>query len=158
MSVSLRTALLADRDAVIALIHQLNIFEANLTQDRSRDYAAAEAYYDELMRRLSGREGRIVIAETDDRIVAVMGFSVDQDAAYVVDDVRLHGTVTDLIVHADWRSQGIGQMLLKEAERLTRQAGLNRLMIAALVANEKAEHAYRAFGFEPYVSVLVKDV
>ena len=26
-----------------------------------------------------------------------MGFSLDQDAAYVIDEVRNHGTVTDLI-------------------------------------------------------------
>ncbi|MGO4705012.1 N-acetyltransferase family protein [Microvirga sp. 2MCAF38] len=156
--ISLRTALLTDRDAIIELIHKLNVFEADLTHDRSRHYGGAEAYYDELQRRLSGREGRIVLAEADSKIVAVMGFSVDQDAAYITDDVRLHGTVTDLIVHEDWRGRGIGQTLLHEAERLARAAGLKRLMIGALVANERAERAYRAFGFEPYVSVLIKEV
>jgi ribosomal protein S18 acetylase RimI-like enzyme len=90
--------------------------------------------------------------------VGAMGFSLDQDAAYVADDLRNHGTVTDLIVHNDWRGQGIGQMLLKEAERLTKEAGLKRLFIGVLVANERADRTYRAFGFEPYVSILSKDV
>ena len=67
-------------------------------------------------------------------IVGAMGFSLDQDAAYVADTLRNHGTVTDLIVHNDWRGRGIGQMLLKEAERLTREAGLKRLFIGVLVA------------------------
>jgi GNAT superfamily N-acetyltransferase len=49
-------------------------------------------------------------------------------------------------------------MLLAEAERLTREAGLKRLTIGALAANSRAERTYREFGFEPYVSVMVKAV
>src|SRR5687767_4133505 len=114
--ITLRTALPADRSTVVELIHQLNVFEADLVGDRRRDYAAAEEYFDELMQRLSRRNGRIIVAEAEGIIVAAMGFSLDQDAAYVLNDVRNHGTVTDLIVHDDWRGQGIGQMLLNEAE------------------------------------------
>ncbi len=157
-SITLRTALPSDRDTVIDLIHRLNVFEADLTGDRRRDHGGAISYYDELMQRLSRRNGRIILAEAEGFVVAAMGLSLDQDAAYVVDDVRSHGTVTDLIVHDDWRGRGIGQMLLREAERLTREAGLKRLVIGALVANERAERTYRAFGFEPYVSILSKEL
>ncbi len=156
--ITLRTAFPADRDTVIELIHQLNVFEADLVGDRRRDYGAAAEYYDELMQRLSRRNGRVVLAEGEGVIVGAMGFSLDQDAAYVADTLRNHGTVTDLIVHNDWRGRGIGQMLLKEAERLTREAGLKRLFIGVLVANERAERTYRAFGFEPYVSIMSKEV
>ena len=157
-SIALRTALPFDKDKVVELIHRLNVFEADLVGDRRRDYAAAAEYYDELMQRLSRRNGRIVLADAQGLVVAAMGFSLDQDAAYVTDDVRNHGTVTDLIVHNDWRGRGIGQMLLTEAERLTKEAGLRRLVIGALVANERAERTYRAFGFEPYVSILSKEL
>ena len=157
-SIALRTAVPADRSAVVELIHQLNVFEADLVGDRRRDYGAAEEYYDELMQRLSRRNGRIVLAETEGVVVGVMGFSLDQDAAYVSDGLRNHGTVTDLIVHDDWRGRGIGRMLLTEAERLTKEAGLKRLFIGVLVANERAERTYRAFGFEPYVSILSKEL
>ncbi|EIM27348.1 GNAT family N-acetyltransferase [Microvirga lotononidis] len=156
--ITLRTALPADRDAVIELIHQLNVFEADLVGDRRRDYGAAAEYYDELIQRLSRRNGRIVLAVADGVTVGAMGFSLDQDAAYVADGFRNHGTVTDLIVHGDWRGRGIGQMFLKEAERLTREAGLKRLFIGVLAANERAERTYRAFGFEPYVSILSKEL
>ncbi|MBB3021418.1 GNAT superfamily N-acetyltransferase [Microvirga lupini] len=157
-SIKLRTALPADRSTVVELIHQLNVFEADLVGDRRRDYRAAEEYYDELMQRLSRRNGRVILAEAEGGIVAAMGFSLDQDAAYVIDDVRNHGTVTDLIVHNHWRGRGIGQMLLNEAERLTKEAGHKRLVIGALVANERAERTYRAFGFKPYVSILSKEL
>lgn len=156
--VRLRTATPEDRDAVIDLIHALNLFEADLTGDRKRHRAAAVAYYGDLMSRLAQRNGRVVLAETDGLIVAAMGFSLDEDAAYITDDVRHHGTVTDLIVSEDWRGRGVGRILLAEAERLTRQAGHKRLTIGVLAANAAAERTYRTFGFEPYVSILVKPV
>ena len=157
-AITLRTALPQDRDTVVELIHQLNVFEADLVGDRRRDYDGANAYYDELMMRLTRRNGRIILAEENGVVVGAMGFSLDQDAAYVTPEVRSHGTVTDLIVHAEWRGRGIGQMLLNEAERLTREAGLTRLMIGALVANERAVRTYSRFGFEPYVSFLKKEL
>jgi GNAT superfamily N-acetyltransferase len=156
MTVSLRTARSADREAVIDLIQILNAHEASLTGDRRRDRAAAARYYEDLQQRLAKRQGRIILAEADRAVVAAMGFCIDEDAAYLTDDVRRHGTVTDLVVREEWRGRGVGRILLAEAERLTREAGLRRLMIGALVANEKAERTYRAFGFEPYVSILVK--
>jgi GNAT superfamily N-acetyltransferase len=158
MTIRLRTALSSDRDAVIELIHRLNVYEADLTGDRRRDYGGAIGYYDELLQRLAKREGRIVLAVEDGAVVAAMGFSLDEDAAYIANDVRRHGTVTDLIVHEDWRGRGVGQMLLAEAERLTREAGLKRLMIGALAANETACRIYGKFGFEPYVSIMVKEL
>ncbi|WP_414471994.1 N-acetyltransferase family protein [Microvirga sp. M2] len=157
-SIRLRTALPHDRDTVVELIHQLNVFEADLVGDRRRDYDGANTYYDELMARLSRRNGRIVLAEEEGIVVGAMGFSLDQDAAYVAGDVRQHGTVTDLVIHQDWRGKGIGQLLLTEAERLTREAGLKRLMIGALVANERAMRTYGRFGFEPYVAFLKKEL
>jgi hypothetical protein len=62
-SIALRTALPFDKDKVVELIHRLNVFEADLVGDRRRDYGAAAEYYDELMQRLSRRNGRIVLAE-----------------------------------------------------------------------------------------------
>ena len=158
MKIALRAAGIRDRDAVVDLIQVLNLYEAGLAGDRKRHRAAASAYYDELAQRLAKRQGRIVLAMAGSTIVAAMGFAIDEDAAYVSDDVRRHGTVTDLVVHEEWRGRGIARILLAEAERLTRKAGLRRLTIGALAANEKAERIYRSFGFEPYVSILVKAI
>jgi GNAT superfamily N-acetyltransferase len=156
MAITLRTALPADRDAVVSLIQQLNVFEADLTGDRLRDHNAASGYHEELLQRLAKRDGRVILAEEDGEVLAAMGYVVQTDAAYVVDSVREYAVVTDLVVDARFRGRGIGQMLLVEAERLAREAGLKRLTIAALVANERAERTYREFGFEPYVTIMTK--
>ena len=151
MAVTLRTALPADHDAVVDLIQQLNVFEADLTGDRLRDRASALAYHGELLQRLAKRDGRVILAEEDGEVLAAMGFVVQTDAAYVMPEVREYAVVTDLVVDSRFRGRGIGQMLLQEAERLARKEGLKRLTIAALVANDKALRTYEGFGFEPYV-------
>ena len=140
-SIALRTALPFDQDKVVELIHRLNVFEADLVGDRRRDYGAAAEYYDELMQRLSRRNGRIVLAETEGVVVAAMGFSLDQDAAYVVRRAAQsrHGDGPDR--HDDWRGRGIGRMLLAEAERLTSEAGLKRLFIGVL-ASQRARRTH----------------
>jgi GNAT superfamily N-acetyltransferase len=158
MTITFRIALTSDRDAVVNLILVLNRYEADLTGDRRRDREGAAAYYAELQQRLAKRNGRIMLAEEDGRVLAAMGFCVDEDAAYVTDAYRRHGTVIDLVVDEAARGQGIGRRLLAEAERLTREAGCRRLVIGALVANEGAERLYRSVGFRPYVSILAKDV
>jgi GNAT superfamily N-acetyltransferase len=158
VTISLRAAVPSDREAVVEFIHQLNVFEAALTGDRRVDYGAARSYYGELQQRISRNGGRIVLATADRQVIAIMGFSLDEDAAYIVDDVRRHGTVTDLVVSEEWRGRGVGRTLLREAERLTRAAGYKRLLIGALAANERARRIYQAFGFEPYVSILTKEL
>ncbi|WP_048709439.1 GNAT family N-acetyltransferase [Microvirga massiliensis] len=155
--VHLRPARSQDRERVIDLIHELNVVEAALTGDRKRERSAAEAYHRELLDRLGRRRGEVIVAVVGDIVVGAMGFVIDEDAAYVTDDVRRHGTVTDLVVAPEWRSHGIGRQLLEEAEQRTRAAGCRRLAIGALVANDGAERLYRSFGFEPYVSILTKD-
>ena len=105
-TITLRTAFPGDRETVVDLIQILNRVEAALTGDRKHERSAASAYYDELMQRLSNRSGRIILAEAEGIAIAAMGFSIDEDAAYVTDDVRRHGTVTDLVVTGGMARQG----------------------------------------------------
>ena len=55
--VRLRTALPRDREAVIDLIHELNVYEASLTGDRKSERIAGAGYFSELQQRLSKRNG-----------------------------------------------------------------------------------------------------
>ena len=138
-TVVLRQASAKDKNAAIALIHELNVAEAVIQDDRRSDMVAASAYYSELMQRLSMRSGRLILAEIGGETVGLMGFSIDRDAAYIAADRNRHGSVTDLVVHEAWRGKGIGRRLLTEAERLTKEAGLKRLSIGVLRRNSGAE-------------------
>ena len=93
----------------------------------------------------------------DGVVVAAMGFSLDEDAAYV-DRRRApprHG-------HGSRRPRGLARARHRpdapgEAERLTREAGLAPHHRRARGQREGRAHL-RAFGFEPYVSILVKEL
>lgn len=156
--VGLRTAVPADDGAVVDLIQALNRFEQAISGDRLAEREPAERYFHELMDKLARSGGRLVVAEADDGVIGAMGFAINVEAAYVHPDLRRCGHVTDLIVHEDWRGRGVGRLLLQEAERLTREAGLKRLSLGVLTGNDGALAAYRRFGLRPYAQILVKDL
>ena len=97
-----------DRDAVIDLIHALNCTRRTSPATGKRDRAGGGR----LLRRAAcsaspGADGRIVLAEAEGVVVAAMGFSHRRGCGLRdADDVRRHGTVTDLIVAEEWRGRG----------------------------------------------------
>ncbi len=155
---TLRTVLPADRDAAIDLVRALNVHENALTADRLETRAAAEASYDRLLERIATRQGRLVVAEAEGRVVGLAGFVIEEDEPFVADAFRRYGLVTDLVVHADWRGRGLGRRLLEEMEGLARAAGLKRLAIGVLEGNAGAARLYRAVGFGDYLRVMTKDL
>ncbi len=154
----LRTVLPADRDAAIDLVRALNVHENALTGDRLETRAAAEASYDRLLERIATRQGRLVVAEAEGRVVGLAGFVIEEDEPFVADAFRRYGLVTDLVVHADWRGRGLGRRLLEEMEGLARAAGLKRLAIGVLEGNAGAARLYRTVGFGDYLRVMTKDL
>jgi GNAT superfamily N-acetyltransferase len=152
----IRTALLSDRDAVVALIRALNLYEAGLNDDRLVTQAAAEAYYVTLSERIARQDGRLLVAEAEGRVVGMLGLIVQEDQVFVRDDVRQHGFVCDLVVDEAWRGRGIGRLLLAEAERCTRAKGLKRLFIGVLEGNRDAERLYAKLGFGSYLKTMMK--
>jgi ribosomal protein S18 acetylase RimI-like enzyme len=77
--------------------------------------------------------------------------------AYMTEAATRHGSVQDIVIAEAHRGKGIGQTLLSEAERLTREAGMTRLKLTVLSGNDVAVDAYGRFGFRDYARVMVKD-
>ena len=59
--------------------------------------------------------------------------------------------VHDIVVHENWRGQGIGQALLIWAEERARQLGCCKLTLEVLSNNLRAMHAYERAGYVPYI-------
>jgi len=148
----------ADRNAIVGLIHSLNLHEAALSSDRRTDFAAAEECYTAIKARIARDGGALVVASEGDAILGVLSLAFATDEPFVQADLRRYGVVTDLVVAQAHRNRGIGRMLLAEAERRTKAEGLARLMIGVLSANRSALDTYERSGFAPYMVTLVKDL
>lgn len=59
--------------------------------------------------------------------------------------------VHDIVVHENFRGQGIGQALLTWAEQRARQLGCCKLTLEVLSENTRAMASYQQAGFAPYV-------
>jgi GNAT superfamily N-acetyltransferase len=91
-------------------------------------------------------------------VVAMMAFVIDQPQPYLRTEIGQVGWVAELVVDERYRGQGIGTLMLEEAERRARQSGLKRLMIGAIAGNHIARKAYERFGFRPAVIELAKEL
>ncbi len=58
--------------------------------------------------------------------------------------------IHDIVVHADWRGQGVGQALLHWAERQAGQLDCCKLTLEVLSNNAKAMASYARAGYVPY--------
>jgi GNAT superfamily N-acetyltransferase len=58
--------------------------------------------------------------------------------------------IHDLIVHSDWRGQGVGQRLMQAVEHVARSKGACKITLEVLTGNRTAMQSYERFGFAPY--------
>jgi len=159
VSLLIRHYAVGDYAAVVDLFDQLNKHEFEISGDRKTDRAAAELGAAEMTEALASSDGTVaLVAEMDGKVAVIMVWGIHEDYSYVVEDLRRHGRVEDIVVAAGFRGHGIGQALLGEAERLSREAGLKRLRLTMLAGNEIALTAYRRAGFRDYSTTLIKDL
>jgi GNAT superfamily N-acetyltransferase len=58
--------------------------------------------------------------------------------------------IHDLIVHSEWRGQGVGQRLMQAVEQEARGKGACKITLEVLTGNHIAMQSYERFGFAPY--------
>jgi ribosomal protein S18 acetylase RimI-like enzyme len=154
--VIIRPMLPKDRDAVIDLQWALNLFEDDISHDRVTDRESSKLCVEDNLAHTKADGGATLVAEAQGRVIGYLSLAFKAGEAFVHPDKRRHGHVQDIAVHADQRGRGIAQLLLAEAERITREAGLSGLALGMLVGNATAERAYARFGFQPHTIEMIK--
>jgi GNAT superfamily N-acetyltransferase len=155
-NVTIRPLQDADHEKVIDLQWALNLFEDQVSHDRVKTREEAAACHAANMANIAERGGSTIVAETNGRVVGYLSLVFNEGEAFVDPAKRSHGYVQDVVVAENVRGQGISQLLLAEAERLSRAANLSGLALGMLVGNDTAERAYRRFGMHPHSIEMIK--
>ncbi len=145
-----------ERDAAAALLLELNRVEDALTGDRNVSPDAGRECLCALEAMLASSGGAILAALRAERVVGVLVLVFDEAAAFVRPELRRHGRIADLAVAEGERGLGVGRRLIEEAERLTRAAKLQTLLVGAVSTNTPALALYARTGFRPQIIELIK--
>jgi len=96
-----------------------------------------------LPRRDDDREGRVFVAETEEKVVGWTSAHI-ADHFYVPRTVEISG----LVVDADYRGRGIGAALLGEVESWAKAKGIATVRLRTNIVREDAHRFYFRHGYE----------
>jgi len=148
----------SDRDAAVGLFQELNAFEHAISAESLTDRETAAIGQAEAEAMLADGDAALLMAVSDGRVAGMLLWYVAEGESYLAEKLRHYGKVDALVVGRAHRGKGIGNLLLAEAERLTRARGLSRLMLHVIEGNDGAAEAYRRFGFKPHSLNMAKDL
>jgi GNAT superfamily N-acetyltransferase len=132
-----RPARKGDLESLSALLGQLFAQEAEFKPDPVRQKRA--------LRLILARPsvGSILVAEAEGKVVGMVSLLASVSTA-------LGGPVAwleDLVVAPEWRGQGLGRLLVKEALAEARRRAWRRLSLLTDTDNGRAHQLYRDHGF-----------
>ncbi len=145
-----------DRPACLSFIYGLQKYEHAIEPDRRIDAAVAEDYFADLMKRVAEEQGRVFVAERQDRAIGWAVFLVSQTYVYIVEEQRTYGYIAELFVTEQARGSGAGKALIKACEDEGRGRGLKLMMIGVLAGNRRSASIYAQAGYSPYAMELRK--
>ncbi|MGR9115566.1 MAG: N-acetyltransferase family protein [Gammaproteobacteria bacterium] len=154
MDIAIRQASMKDIDALLILLNQLFSIEHDFVFDEAKQRKGLE-----LM--LISDEGRCIwVAEHQSSVIGMVTIQIMISTA----EGNRVGLLEDLVVHDDYRKQGIGRKLLVEIETWAERQGLTRLQLLADRDNLPALSFYhnagwsktRLIGLRRFVSLTQK--
>jgi ribosomal protein S18 acetylase RimI-like enzyme len=149
-AVTVRDAGPADRPALVAMCAALQDAERPLHANRRPPAEMAEPHFADLERMVGECGGFILAAEADGRPAGYLIGLVQVGEAYLTDEYRTFGLISDIYVEDFARRRGAARALTAEAEWRFAAMGLAQVQVGVLCANAPARRAYQALGFAPY--------
>jgi ribosomal protein S18 acetylase RimI-like enzyme len=146
----------SDRPAVLDLLLELASHEGLLNPQRSTGPAAAAACLADDTEKAAEHGGALIVAVQGGSVVGYLALRRGRTGPFVHEPLRDHVYIENIVVAASSRGNGLGQMLLGEAERFARAAGCKVLQLSVLENNELALGAYRRAGFGIFAIEMAK--
>lgn len=136
-----RDATLDDVPRIVALLQQL-----------SRDHEVREAdphdaaYRDAFAKIAADRAQRLLVVERDDVVLATAALRITPNLSH---QGRSVAHVESVVVDEAARGRGIGALLMREIEKLARDAGCFRIELTSNRARLDAHRFYEQLGYAP---------
>ena len=129
---TLRPAVLADSQAVAALMTQLGYPAAPIEIERR------------LARLLAHPDYAAVVAETGGELAGLILLHLEQGLEYDSAYCRVMG----LVIDERWRGRGLGRHLMDHAEQWCKDRGGDRVLLTSANRRDDAHKFYDAIGYE----------
>lgn len=126
--------------------HLIEIDDWN-TQLMKKDYR--EENYNIDMRKVKNQQGKIYLAEQDEKIVGLVIGVIEKidEIDIITNDCAKTGTVLELVISKEYRGSGIGKILLRNIEEYFESIGCQRISIEVFGPNTSAYNFYRKNGY-----------
>jgi ribosomal protein S18 acetylase RimI-like enzyme len=154
----IRKATPEDREALELCFTELQNFERTIEPNRAEPEIVAADYIEELLADCVYHAGAVLIAEEDGRFAGFACVLSQVHSTSVIEKYRDHAYVTDLYVRQSDRGRGIGEQLMRAAEKYALENGAKRIRVGVLAANNAAHALYRKVGYRDYEVVLEKTI
>jgi len=137
MTVRFEAAVQKDLPQMVLLLGKLFEHEAEFTPNAGKQEAALKMIF------ADPRAGRLYVAKDGPKVVAMASLLYTVSTA----EGGKAALFEDLVVHEDYRQQGIGAKLLEHVIGQARAEGVLRLTLLTDMQNEQAQALYRRLGF-----------
>ena len=147
-TLSIRAYRAGDRDAVIRLHQELQLYERAFRPSRAVGLEISRQQVDEYETMLNDEDedAHLIVADAGDELIGFAFFLVEDE---LLEEPREQVYVQDLMVTANRRRSGTGTRIMQVIRELMAHRGIRKMDLQVLVGNEAAIEFYRAQGFEP---------
>jgi GNAT superfamily N-acetyltransferase len=140
MRLAVRTAVEADLPRVLELLDQMDD-----SMYRQREDAGQAARLSVFRQIAADPRQHLLVAEADGRIVGTVHLVV---IPHLSRSCQPSGLVEEMVVDEAYRRKGVGAALLREVQRLAREAGCYKLALSSNLARRGAHRFYSRLGWQ----------
>jgi GNAT superfamily N-acetyltransferase len=132
-----RPAAIADLESMVSLLGLLLEQESDFSPNRDKQRQALLAILE------APGAGRLLVAESGTQVVGMVSLLFTISTA----EGGLAAWLEDMVVHPEWRNNGIGARLVEAAVRACQERGIRRITLLTDFTNHFVQRFYERQGF-----------
>lgn len=152
---AVRPARLEDHAALCSLFDELDEFHRQARPDLFRPFDGPARTLSQIEQWLAGSGSTVLVAEEAGDIVGLAVLLTRLPSAFAGAVPRKVIELDNLVVRVDRRGHGIGDRLLAETQRWSREQGATHIEVGVHAFNHDARRFYERFGFARSIDRLM---